>query len=591
MKRELFFLLLIAIGVVLFAYSQNLKTIDNFQNNDANPTMNVPLTTPDQKALRDGDPEPFAPASTALLAPPPGQTASVNSYPAQDPALEKSNVKRINNVLETLNGFLRNEAVSLKDMNDPSVQLPLETARADVRRLTDEVSVLKRNPGIESSLTQSDINHMESNLNFLQKKWRLSANAVSGGQGSGAIEGFQNSSYSSYMSSPPSFSIWKAVKQFFNLDSPTGPLTEGFASTGGTGCTGGTGGTGCTGPVSQAYDYGITCPAGEYSTLSGSPCVNTAYCDLNGKLCTNPVNTCAKGKAECGTSSPNTRGRGYNYINAENSNDSEEDDEDYGWGEDGWATSRRASSSAPATLTELKNLVSKINVEIIRLNASGSTDPLTASRVIALQSVSDAVSDIIRNLISGAMDADAVPISKKAIDAFLPVMSNMNTPLPSLIRGAGAGSYLNSLFPVYNAGDVSGANFAIELLKKYATAINNYIATQGLEQGETSGTGSRGMFEDVTQSLAAGGDGTGGSPSKAPQLDWKNRSKQICDQVKRRGLNPEDYGCMQNTSDVGQTFSFRGYAKMICARLATNYDPGIPELCGCPPPTWAGWRL
>jgi hypothetical protein len=55
-------------------------------------------------------------------------------------------------------------------------------------------------------------------------------------------------------------------------------------------------------------------------------------------------------------------------------------------------------------------------------------------------------------------------------------------------------------------------------------------------------------------------------------------------------MNSYDFGCMKDTSAVSENFSYRGYAKMICSRLATNYDPSIPELCGCPPPTWPGWR-
>jgi hypothetical protein len=612
MKRELFFVLLIAIGFILFVYSQKCSAIDNFQNN-ANPNINVPATKPSQEPLCDSDPLPFAPPSTALLAPPPGQTASVNSYPATNPALEKAPLVRIKNALETLNGFLMNEAVSLKNMNDPSVQLPLETGKADARRLTDELSVLTRNPGIESSLTQEDINSIEANLRFLQKKWRLSANAVSGGQGGsveafqGKTDGFQGLIYSSYDPSSTSFSIWKAVKQFFNIEPPTGPRTEGFQSTGGTGgtgfsgCSGGTGNTGCTGPIgctgpNPPKYCGITCKAGDYSKLTGKPCVNSYYCDIPppgvaAKRCTDPNSTCSKAYAECGTSTHTTYNTLHNYNNKDKRDDKDEDDEDYdSWGSDGWNNRRGRETSAPATLADLKMVISKINVEIIRLNASGSTDPLIASRVSALKSTANTVSDIVRSLESGVMDPGDVPITKAAIKEFLPIMANMNTPLPKLISGSGLGSYLNSLFPVYSSGDVSGVEFIRELFKKYAGEINKYIDSQGLEQGEAEGSGSRGMFDDISQSLAAGGDGTTMTHG-APQLDWKDRSKQICDQIKRRGMNPQDYGCMKNTSDVGHTFSFRGYAKMICARLGTNYDPGIPELCGCPPATWPGWRL
>jgi hypothetical protein len=96
---------------------------------------------------------------------------------------------------------------------------------------------------------------------------------------------------------------------------------------------------------------------------------------------------------------------------------------------------------------------------------------------------------------------------------------------------------------------------------------------------------------------SAGHAGTHGSAGnygtaanlKPSTLDWKERSQQICDQLNKRGLKPYDFGCI-DIKTVGDNFSFRGYAKMICNRISTMYDPSIPELCGCPPPTWPGWR-
>jgi hypothetical protein len=74
-------------------------------------------------------------------------------------------------------------------------------------------------------------------------------------------------------------------------------------------------------------------------------------------------------------------------------------------------------------------------------------------------------------------------------------------------------------------------------------------------------------------------------------FDWKERAKQICSQIKMRELNPYEFGCLKDENSVRQeNFSWRGYAKMVCSRLGTVYDPSIPELCGCPPPSWIGWR-
>ena len=116
------------------------------------PMLNIPKIELQPKPIGNSDPKPYAPPSDAELSPPPGQTASVNSYPYEDPQMKKAAMKSLANSLETLKGFLTNEAPGLKDSGDPTVQLPMETARSDLRRLEDDISVMNRNPGVESSL-------------------------------------------------------------------------------------------------------------------------------------------------------------------------------------------------------------------------------------------------------------------------------------------------------------------------------------------------------------------------------------------------------------------------------------------------------
>ena len=79
--------------------------------------------------------------------------------------------------------------------------------------------------------------------------------------------------------------------------------------------------------------------------------------------------------------------------------------------------------------------------------------------------------------------------------------------------------------------------------------------------------------------------------STAPvKFDWHERANFICESIKKREMNPEDFGCLKSEEYVSENFSWRGYAKMICNRLATSYDSGLPELCGCPDASWKGWR-
>jgi hypothetical protein len=212
-------------------------------------------------------------------------------------------------------------------------------------------------------------------------------------------------------------------------------------------------------------------------------------------------------------------------------------------------------------------------------------------------------------------------------------MSNNNSPLPNLLARSGASDILNNLFPYFNSGDISGANLARSIFQQYAgdfmknlswdlnlrytgktekeiaeelakgigKSVLGTSASTSTDSGSNHAaappTSYRGMFESIVQNNSNNGHTDPSSitpanptPSGPAKLNWKDRSREICEMISRRGLNPYEYGCMNDTSGVSETFSFRGYAKMICNRLSTNYDPGIPELCGCPPTTWHGWR-
>ena len=80
--------------------------------------------------------------------------------------------------------------------------------------------------------------------------------------------------------------------------------------------------------------------------------------------------------------------------------------------------------------------------------------------------------------------------------------------------------------------------------------------------------------------------------STAPaHFDWKDRAKTICENARKRGLNPSEFGCLPAKAEVSKYFSWRGYTKMIRNRLMTNYYTGTDVACGCPPADWSGWNL
>lgn len=108
-----------------------------------------------------------------LMAGPYEQIARNTPIPYQDPALLKTNRARVLQALEAVKGFLAFEAQEIQDSSDPSIQLPLTTARGDFATLEDQARVLQRNPGLQPDLTEAHIAEIESNLAYLQRKVRL----------------------------------------------------------------------------------------------------------------------------------------------------------------------------------------------------------------------------------------------------------------------------------------------------------------------------------------------------------------------------------------------------------------------------------
>lgn len=77
---------------------------------------------------------------------------------------------------------------------------------------------------------------------------------------------------------------------------------------------------------------------------------------------------------------------------------------------------------------------------------------------------------------------------------------------------------------------------------------------------------------------------------KTAKYDWRSKAAQICDSIRKQGMDPNDFGCMDPKNQVSPDYSWRGNARMVCTRLLTTPDPGLPEVCGCPPQEWPGWR-
>ena len=448
------------------------------------PQVIVPTVNPKPSPLEGTTPAPYLTPTELDYGPAYGDIARINTLPYRDPTLESAPYRRLAELLESLKGFMTYEAKGLEKLSDPAVQLPLVTARGDLQRLTDEIAVLKRNPGIDSSLTQGQADDIQANLAYLQRKYRLSVNAVS-----------------------------------------RSSLQEGFTDNSG--------------------------------------------------------------------------------------NDVE-------------STTNEVESSDRLTLSELKELKITIEAEMARLSSSGTTDPVTTARVDTLNTIKNDIENLINQVETGQRPEAEITILKSDRDRFLPLMSDVSKPLPQLLNAANLPVTLSNVFPSYDIGDKTGALAAQHLFEKYGEKIFNGLSwSLGLKftsPNEVATAVAKGPgAEKSDTSLVFSGSGLNGSPSvafprgelesttgshefnrlesqpsfdigKPAKYDWRSKVAQICDSIRKQGMDPADFGCMDPSKQVSPDYSWRGNARMVCTRLLTTPDPGLPETCGCPPLEWPGWK-
>jgi len=174
------FIILLAVLITVY-HTIPLSTSpqkDGFTNKEIKQVENVIKRLPslpenlEKKGTLTAPPDPSPAASGSLPVAPYQEIAATNPLPYQDTTQTKANRQQLINALEMLKGFLAFEAGQLEDRSDPAIQLPLQNARSDFYMIQNEVSVLNRNPGIQPTITLTQLNDIGSNLAFLQNKAR-----------------------------------------------------------------------------------------------------------------------------------------------------------------------------------------------------------------------------------------------------------------------------------------------------------------------------------------------------------------------------------------------------------------------------------
>jgi hypothetical protein len=438
-----------------------------------------------------------------------GQMASVGSFQYQDPAMMAAGLTQMKKINADLRAFLAFEGVNLANSSDPNVSLPLTQLRADARKLQDEISVLDKNPGVQSQVTQQTLAEIEGSLMFLQKKVRLfeTAGVVTTGS-----EGFQ--------------------------DKPRVARS----------------------PKEAVKVVGKAVAAGDK-------------------------------RSEKVKEGEKTR----------------------------------------ASKKDLELLQTKTYAAILTLSASGTVDPVVQSRIKRLQEMYTALSDMITKLNKGQWTQKDIPVFKEDIQDVLPNLAKPQKDVKDVFS-QGNGKKLNAieeqlsgLVGVENAQDVFknlkergmfrismdlGYNVTGDSNKKGSSptykrnldlqgdgsmkasaGMHPHVSSQG-GSGNTMGNRKGLKMESAYDSYSPGMDDNAIRRSilpKASHFDWKKRATTICEQVKLRGLDPQDFGCIPKDSLMSPAYSWRGHAKMVCGRLGTTMDPDLPVVCGCPPQKWKGW--
>lgn len=277
------------------------------------------------------------------------------------------------------------------------------------------------------------------------------------------------------------------------------------------------------------------------------------------------------------------------------------------------ASANASANAGPITFTQLKTLSLKLQVEIARLQATGTTDPVVNARVNIYTQMKQTVDSLISQVENKTLDPTMIPIKVGDYNTFLPSLGSDSAGPGGLLFNNGY-STLSSLFNNYQAGDLSGSNLAETLFNTYGDSL-----TQGLSYSvnfsytspndvtkEVAKSLYRGEFQNTLEPMTQGegfdasatsprasdsspraSDSTATAPSS---FNWKKKATDLAAALQKMGLEPGDFGCLKPGTQVGPDYSWRGHSKMVCTRAATHSDPALPEQIGCPPINWPGWR-
>jgi hypothetical protein len=300
-------------------------------------------------------------------------------------------------------------------------------------------------------------------------------------------------------------------------------------------------------------------------------------------------------------------------------------------------------SKTPATLDQLKAFKSAVDaaIETLRTATANSQDAVTVRRIAVLDRLRHDVEDIIGSVEEGDLAEDQIPIYAEDIEAITANLGDTSKTIGTIIRnvalppalaklfpgdmsmkdkitlediGADINSYMNELTNGLSwtaKGDIGvelkyDSQRAVDIARARNIRTSNlnpggtdlYSADEDMTSGLDNSNSMATRVQDTTNEIGAlsresglNADGTRliSAEPVVGGFDWKERAGHICASIKKAGMEPASFGCVDSAS-VSDTYSWRGNVAMVCNRLEGTTDPGLPLTMGCPPRTWDGWR-
>jgi len=278
------------------------------------------------------------------------------------------------------------------------------------------------------------------------------------------------------------------------------------------------------------------------------------------------------------------------------------------------------ADKTPATLAELIDFSTRIQAAITSLSSSGTTDPVVQARIGNLTAMMADVDAVIGKIQSGVFLSNQVPILHSDIEKALPVLSKLSSPLPAILRNlaknsgqGGQADILNTIVryaeKIFSKAD-NGFHFSVNYDVQKGSVDGNmdvsnrdgyanpnpyrsslwdtgFPSDRDLDQVAESPELNRIRAPEDTSDMWSRDPRAEGRPSMP--FDWRRRSNAIIEQIRKREMNPVDFGAMPADAVVSNDFGWKGYTKMICTRLMATEQNKMDEMCGCPPQDWNGW--